>query len=99
MKPSVLFSRLFVFTFSALSAVAAAQTLSLNPEPRVATPTIQPASEDAQLALKRFTLPAGLQATLWAAEPMLANPVAFDIDENGRVFRSEERRVGESRQG
>src|SRR5689334_1547242 len=77
MKPSVLLSRLFVFSFSAVSMIASAQTLPLNPEPRVATATIQPASDDAQLALKRFTLPAGMQAKLWAAEPMLANPVAF----------------------
>jgi quinoprotein glucose dehydrogenase len=96
MKPSVLFSRLSVFTCSALSAIAAAQTLPLNPAERVAAPTIQPASEDAQLALKRFTLPAGLQAKLWAAEPMLANPVAFDIDEKGRVFVAETYRYGSS---
>jgi quinoprotein glucose dehydrogenase len=96
MKPSVLFSRLFVFSFSAITTMVTAQTLSLNPEPRVATSTIQPASEDAQLALKRFTLPAGLQAKLWAAEPMLANPVAFDIDEKGRVFVAETYRYGSS---
>jgi quinoprotein glucose dehydrogenase len=96
MKPSVLFSRLFVFSFSALSTLVAAQTLPLNPDPRAAAPTIQPASDDAQLALKRFTLPAGLQAKLWAAEPMLANPVAFDIDEKGRVFVAETHRYGSS---
>ncbi|MBC8028390.1 MAG: HEAT repeat domain-containing protein [Steroidobacteraceae bacterium] len=96
MKPSVLLSRLFVFSFSALAGLAAAQTLPLNPDPRLATPTIQPASDDAQLALKRFTLPAGMQAKLWAAEPMLANPVAFDIDEKGRVFVAETYRYGSS---
>ncbi len=96
MKPSVLLSRLFVFSFSALSVIAAAQTLPLNPEPRLATSTIQPASDDAQLALKRFTLPAGMQAKLWAAEPMLANPVAFDIDEKGRIFVAETYRYGSS---
>src|SRR6185369_16725542 len=31
----------------------------------------------------------GLKAHLWAAEPMLANPVAFDFDEKGRLFVSE----------
>ena len=30
-----------------------------------------------------------MQAKLWAAEPMLANPVAFDFDEKGRLFVSE----------
>ena len=34
----------------------------------------------------------GLQAKLWAAEPMLANPVAFDFDEKGRLFVSETHR-------
>jgi quinoprotein glucose dehydrogenase len=96
MKPSVLFSRLFVFSFSALASIATAQTLTLEPHNRVPYPEIHPASDDAQLALKRFTLPAGLKAQLWAAEPMLSNPVAFDVDEKGRVFVSETNRYGSS---
>ena len=50
---------------------------------------VDPASDDAKLALKRFSLPPGLKASLWAAEPMLANPVAIDFDEKGRLFVSE----------
>jgi quinoprotein glucose dehydrogenase len=34
-------------------------------------------------------LPPGLVAKLWAAEPMLANPVAFSFDEKGRAFVAE----------
>jgi quinoprotein glucose dehydrogenase len=34
-------------------------------------------------------LPPGLEAKLWAAEPMLANPVAFNFDEKGRIFVAE----------
>src|SRR5262245_27671507 len=64
MKPSVLFSRLFVFSFSALASIATAQTLTLEPHNRVPYAEIQPASDDAQLALKRFSLPAGLKAQL-----------------------------------
>jgi quinoprotein glucose dehydrogenase len=65
------------------------QTLELHQADRVPTPVIDPASDDATLALKRFSLPPGMQARLWAAEPMLANPVAFDFDEKGRAFISE----------
>src|SRR5688572_1600010 len=56
---------------------------------RVATPEVAPASAEAEQALGRMQLPAGLKASLWAAEPMLANPVAFNIDEQGRVFVAE----------
>src|SRR6478735_12685756 len=88
MKPSVLISRLAVFLIAGASVVSA-QTLELQPAERLPTPVIDAASDDATLALKRFSLPAGLEAKLWAAEPMLANPVAFDFDEKGRLFISE----------
>ena len=88
MKPSVLISRLAVFLIACASVVSA-QTLELHQAERLPTPVIDPASDDATLALKRFSLPTGLEAKLWAAEPMLANPVAFDFDEKGRLFVSE----------
>src|SRR5687768_13464513 len=56
---------------------------------RKAKPDIAPASEEAELALKRMKLPQGLEVKLWAAEPMLANPVAFNFDEKGRIFVAE----------
>ncbi len=40
--------------------------------------------------------PAGFELNLWAAEPMLANPVAFSIDEKGRVFVAETHRYRSS---
>jgi quinoprotein glucose dehydrogenase len=88
MKPSVLISRLVVF-FIAGASVVSSQTLELQPFERLPTPVVDPASDDATLALKRFSLPKGMQAKLWAAEPMLANPVAIDFDEKGRLFVSE----------
>src|SRR5690349_20195291 len=88
MKPSVLFPRLAVMFVAGMSAVSA-QTLELQPMDRLPTPVIDPASDDAKLAIQRFSLPQGLQAKLWAAEPMLANPVAIDFDEKGRLFVSE----------
>ena len=49
-------------------------------------PRILPASNEGELALKRFQVPRGLKVDLFAAEPMLANPVCFAFDEKGRVF-------------
>ncbi|MEO8061138.1 MAG: HEAT repeat domain-containing protein [Pseudomonadota bacterium] len=88
MKPSVLISRLAVLFIAGISTVSS-QTLELEKTERVPTPVMDAATGDATLALKRFSLPAGFQARLWAAEPMLANPVAIDFDEKGRLFVSE----------
>ncbi len=68
----------------------------LRPEPRRAEAEIASASDEGQLALARMKLPAGLTATLWAAEPMLANPVAFNFDERGRMFVTETHRYRSS---
>lgn len=88
MKPSFLISRIAVLFLSGAGAVSA-QTLELEPFERLPDPVVDPASDDARLALQRFSLPQGLKASLWAAEPMLANPVAIDFDEKGRLFVSE----------
>jgi quinoprotein glucose dehydrogenase len=95
MKSSVLLGRLAVLFVSGISVVSS-QNLELEPFERLPTPIVDPASDDAQLAIKRFSIPAGLQAKLWAAEPMLANPVAFDFDEKGRLFVSETHRYRSS---
>src|SRR6185312_5363325 len=42
------------------------------------------ASPDGLTAIKRFRAPEGLEVRLFAAEPLLANPVAFASDERGR---------------
>ncbi len=56
---------------------------------RKSAPEIAPASDEAVQAMKRMKYPAGLELKLWAAEPMLANPVAFNFDERGRIFVAE----------
>ncbi len=66
-----------------------AQSLKLEAVERLPDPVVDPASDDALRALQRFSLPAGFKAQLWAAEPMLANPVAFDIDAQGRIYVAE----------
>jgi quinoprotein glucose dehydrogenase len=91
MKPSVFLARVAVVLVAGISTVAS-QTLQLEAVPRLPTPIVDPASDDAKLAIKRFSLPQGLKASLWAAEPMLANPVAIDFDEKGRLFVSETHR-------
>jgi quinoprotein glucose dehydrogenase len=52
-------------------------------------PKIQPASDEAANAIKQFKVADGLKADLWAAEPLLANPVAIATDEKGRWFVAE----------
>ena len=52
-------------------------------------PKFAPASDEAERALKRFRVPKGFKVELFAAEPLLANPVAFAIDERGRFFVAE----------
>ncbi len=52
-------------------------------------PTIAPASNEGQMAIAGFRLPAGLKIELVAAEPLLANPVAFCFDEQGRIYVAE----------
>jgi quinoprotein glucose dehydrogenase len=89
------FYRFAVLFFAGVSSLAA-QSLQLEPVERLPTPVMDPASEEAQMAIQRFSLPRGLQAKLWAAEPMLANPVAIDFDEKGRLFVSETHRYGSS---
>ncbi len=52
-------------------------------------PKIAPASNEGERALEAFKLPEGMVGSLFAAEPMMANPVAFAIDEKGRVYVAE----------
>ncbi|MDB6053667.1 MAG: gdhB 1 [Verrucomicrobiales bacterium] len=65
---------------------------SLLPADRSPIPQVAPASTEGELAMKGFTKPPGFKIELFAAEPMLANPVSFAIDEKGRFFVSETHR-------
>ncbi|MEQ1860358.1 MAG: HEAT repeat domain-containing protein [Chthoniobacteraceae bacterium] len=87
--------RFFAFAAAAVPMIAAeiaaggATTGALKPAIRVPEPVRQPASDDPQKQLARFVPLPGFKAELWAAEPMLGNPVAFDIDGKGRAFVAE----------
>jgi quinoprotein glucose dehydrogenase len=74
-------------------ALAAALVTSANPpqDPKPAAQKKTPADE----ALATVKLAdKGLKAEVWAAEPLLANPVAFAFDEKGRAFVAETTRFG-----
>ena len=54
-------------------------------------PDAQPSKDnpDANGAAKRATVAGGLKATVWAAEPLMANPVSFCFDGQGRAYVAE----------
>jgi quinoprotein glucose dehydrogenase len=51
------------------------------------------ANIDAEKARAAVGVPAGMTVELWAAEPLMANPVAFCFDEKGRAYVAETTRV------
>ncbi|HLX60015.1 MAG TPA: HEAT repeat domain-containing protein, partial [Planctomycetota bacterium] len=53
------------------------------------------ASDEGQTAIKKFKLDRDLKCELFAAEPMVANIVAFTVDNKGRFYVAETFRVGE----
>lgn len=57
--------------------------------PHPYNPKVAPASAEPGIAQKRIRVPKGMQLDLWAAEPMLANPICFCIDEKGRIYVAE----------
>lgn len=54
--------------------------------PRPAPPVVAEASDEAARALAAIRLPEGWKRELFAAEPLVANIVAFDIDHQGNLF-------------
>src|SRR5678816_2665576 len=45
--------------------------------------------EAARGSLQRLTVAEGLEATLFACEPMVVNPTDMDVDEKGRIWITE----------
>lgn len=56
-------------------------------------PGVAAASDEGETAIKRFRVPKGFKVELVAAEPLLANPVAFNIDPQGRIYVAETYRL------
>ena len=83
----------------AFASVAAVSLAAADDGPRGAAasdrashpyaPKIAPASEEATRAIRTFRVPQGLRVELFAAEPLLANPVAFCLDEKGVMYVAE----------
>ena len=73
-----------IITLICLVAISA--TLSAAELPKPQTVRVQPASDEGERAMKGFKLADGLSADIVASEPLLANPVAFDIDEKGNFY-------------
>ena len=91
----------------AIGLTAAALATTWLAEPGVCTaeknppsfePVIEAASAQAEKAITGFSLPKPFTVELFAAEPMLANPVALSIDPMGRVFVVESFRYGNNPQ-
>src|SRR5262245_53126543 len=57
-------------------------------------PKVAEASDEPERALKAIRVPEGLNISVFAAEPLLANPVAFCVDEKNRFFVAETFRHG-----
>src|SRR5687767_4791902 len=75
-----------VFTLASSAPLPAAQLAhGTNANP----PKVAPASDEGERAMRRFRIPPGFKVEQFAAEPLLANPVAFAIDEKGRFFIAE----------
>jgi quinoprotein glucose dehydrogenase len=79
--------------FSVMSLCVLVGIIRPDDKPPVYSPPIAPASREGELALKQVHLPDGVKGTVWAAEPLLANPVSFCFDEKGRVYVAESFRI------
>jgi putative membrane-bound dehydrogenase-like protein len=78
--------RTVFFLFAAASLVAASQSaVAANKAP----PAPFVPSEGGSLPTALFQLPEGLEVTLWARSPMLANPTNIDFDTQGRLWVNE----------
>ena len=75
-----LFPLLFVVT-----ALCTAQEAPPAAEPPGAR-KVQPASEEAEQAIRQFKVPEGFKVELFAAEPRVANISSFDVAPDGKLY-------------
>jgi quinoprotein glucose dehydrogenase len=74
----------------ALAAALLALSGSTSPAakltvPKANMPRIAPASDEGERAIRTFQVQPGFEVELFAAEPLLAHPVAFGVDEKNRI--------------
>ncbi|QDU05095.1 Quinoprotein glucose dehydrogenase B precursor [Gimesia chilikensis] len=81
------------FRLRLLLACSVSLILFLNPHKAFSetpySPAIAEASQEGEQAISGFRVPEGMHVSLFAAEPLMANPVAFCIDEQGRFYVAE----------
>lgn len=82
---SLIFAVLLQLLLNSFTSSLKAQSPDSEPLP----PEIADASQEATDAMSSFKIPAGWKIELFAAEPDVANIVAFDIDNLGRIFACE----------
>ncbi|WP_435009942.1 PVC-type heme-binding CxxCH protein [Tundrisphaera lichenicola] len=70
-------------------ALSSISSLPARAEDELYKPQVAGASPEAAQAIQSIRLAPGLKIELFAAEPLLANPVAFCIDDHGRFFVAE----------
>ena len=73
----------------ALPLVGGLALLASAVPPKDPTTLPEKPNADADKALKAITVPKGMAVEVWAAEPLLMNPVAFCFDETGRAYVAE----------
>jgi quinoprotein glucose dehydrogenase len=73
-----------------------AKTGELKPFDRAPVHPPKDTPDAAKKNLAKAKIPAGFTADIWASEPLLANPVAFCFDPQGRMFVSETHRYRSS---
>src|SRR4051794_38635542 len=78
----------------ALLAALALTTALASAQDKLNGPVVAPASAEPDRALRAIRRPDDLAVSLFAAEPRLANPVAFSFDPKGRLFVVETFRLG-----
>jgi len=74
-----------LFLLAAASLVAAPKPAPTDRPP----PEPYKSSEGGSLPVGMFKVPEGLEVTLWARSPMLANPTNIDFDAQGRLWVNE----------
>ncbi|MGA1338557.1 MAG: PVC-type heme-binding CxxCH protein [Opitutales bacterium] len=74
-----------------LAAVDSGNTPA-SQQAKVASPLVQETSPKALQAVSGLRLPDGITASLWATEPLLADPVAMSFDGQGRLYIAEHHR-------
>ena len=97
-SPSARSMRVLFIASVCLGLAVWAPVFGAVPEKGEKTNTYQPriagASDEGEKAASGFRKPAGFTVKLVAAEPLLANPVAFAFDEQGRIYVCETFRQG-----